>query len=83
MAFAQRVYAVMDAILESSCEHQVIVTHGFAVTFVLASWIRMPIESLGYVNFRAASGSITLLREDDYFHNRQVVSLGDTRHLAP
>ena len=83
MAFAQRVYSVMDAILESSCAHQVIVTHGFAVTFVLASWIRMPIESLGYVNFRAASGSITLLREDDYFHNRQVVSLGDTRHLAP
>ena len=83
MAFAQRVYAVTDAILERSCEHQVIVTHGFAVTFVLASWIRMPIESLGYVNFRAASGSITLLREDDYFHNRQVVSLGDMRHLAP
>ena len=83
MAFAQRVYAAMDAILESCCEHQVIVTHGFAVTFVLASWIRMPIDSVGYVNFRAASGSITVLREDHYFHNRQVVSLGDTRHLAP
>jgi probable phosphoglycerate mutase len=82
-AFAQRVYAAMDAILESCCEHTVIVTHGFAVTFVLASWIRMPIESLGYVNFRAAPGSITVLHEDDYFHNRQVVSLGDTRHLAP
>lgn len=83
MAFAQRVYAVMDAILESCCEHQVIVTHGFAVTFVVASWIRMPIESIGYVNFRTASGSIAVLREDDYFHNRQVVSLDDTRHLAP
>ena len=82
MAFAQRVYAAMDAILESSCEHQVIVTHGFAVTFVLASWIRMPIESVGYVNFRAGCASITVLREN-YFHNRQVVSLGDTRHLAP
>jgi 2,3-bisphosphoglycerate-dependent phosphoglycerate mutase len=81
MAFAQRVYAAMDAIPERCCEHQVIVTHGFAVTFVLASWIRMPIESVGYVNFRAASGSITVLREDDYFHNRQIVSLGDTRHL--
>lgn len=29
----------------------------------------------------APSGSITTLREDDLFHNRQVVSLGDTRHL--
>ena len=83
MAFARRVYAAMDAILESSCEHQVIVGHGYALTFVVASWIRMPIESLGYVSFRAASGSITVLREDDYFHNRQVVSLGDTRHLSP
>ena len=43
----------------------------------------MPIESLGYVSFQAVSGSITVLREDDYFHNRQIVSLGDTRHLAP
>lgn len=80
--FAQRVYAAMDTILASGCEHQVVVTHGFAVTFVLASWIRMPIESLGYVNFRAASGSITTLCEDDYPYNRQIVSLNDTRHLA-
>ena len=83
LAFAQRVYAAMDAILASRCEHQIVVTHGFALTFVLASWIRMPIESLGFVSFRAVSGSITVLREDDYFHNRQIVSLGDTRHLAP
>ena len=82
MALAKRLYAAMDTIVESSCEHQVIVTHGYAITFVVASWIRMPIESLGYVNFRAASGSITTLREDDYFHNRQLTSLGDTRHLA-
>ena len=80
-AFAHRVYAVMDAILESRSEYKVVVTHGFAVTFVLTSWIRMPIESLGYVSFGAASGSITELREDDYFHNRQIAILGDTRHL--
>ena len=73
MAFALRIYAVMDSILESSCEHQIIVTHGFALTFVVASWIKMPIESVGYVNFSAPSGSITVLREDDTFHNRQVV----------
>ena len=81
-AFAQRVYSVTDEVLKSGREYQVIVTHGFAVTFALASWIRMPIKSVGYVNFRAASGSITVLHEDDYFRNRQVVSLGDTRHLA-
>jgi len=79
--FAERIYSVMDAILQNPCEHQVIVTHNFAITFILASWIRMPIDSLGYVNFGVATGSITTLREDEYFHNRQVVSLGDTGHL--
>ena len=80
-AFARRVYAAMNEILRRPCEHQIIVTHGGALTFVVACWIGMPIESLGHVNFRAPSGSITTLYEDDYFHNRQVVSLGDTRHL--
>ncbi|WP_327575764.1 histidine phosphatase family protein [Streptomyces sp. NBC_00145] len=80
-AWAQRVYAAMDEILQSSCAHQVLVTHGGSLTFVVASWIKMPIESAGYASFRASSGSITTLHEDDFFHNRQVVSLGDTLHL--
>ena len=77
MAFAQRVYAAVDSILESACEHQIVVTHGFALTFVIASWIKMPVESAGYVDFRAPSGSITVLHEDDRFHNRAVASLGE------
>jgi 2,3-bisphosphoglycerate-dependent phosphoglycerate mutase len=79
--FAERVYAAMDDVLQRPCEHQIIATHGFALTFVVASWIKMPIDSLGYVNLRAPSGSITTLREDDFFHNRQVVSLGVTGHF--
>ncbi|CAL9492232.1 histidine phosphatase family protein [Streptomyces sp. enrichment culture] len=79
--WVQRIYAAMDEILQRPCEHQIIVTHGGSLTFVLASWIKMPIESADYASFRGASGSITTLREDDFFHNRQVVSLGDTRHL--
>ncbi|WP_405676610.1 histidine phosphatase family protein [Streptomyces sp. NBC_01511] len=79
--WARRVYAAMDAILRSPCEQQIIVTHGGSLTYVVASWIRMPIESAGYASFRAPSGSITTLREDDFFHNRQVAGLGDTRHL--
>jgi 2,3-bisphosphoglycerate-dependent phosphoglycerate mutase len=82
-AFATRVYAAMDDILRSPCEHQIISTHGFALTFVVAAWIKMPIASAGYVNLRAPSGSITTLHEDDFFHNRRVVSLGDVRHLEP
>ncbi|MEV0674687.1 histidine phosphatase family protein [Mycobacterium sp. NPDC050441] len=80
--FARRVYAAMEAITASSVSHQVIVTHGFALTFVIAAWIKMPIPSLGYVNFAAKAGGITTLYEDDRFHNRQVLGLSDTRHLG-
>ena len=72
----------MAAILARNCEHQIVVTHGFAITFVVASWVQMPVESTGYASFRAASGSITGLGEDDYFPNRQFVSLGDMGHLS-
>lgn len=81
-ACARRVYAAMDEILERPCERQIVVTHGGSLTFVVASWIGMPVESAGYASFRAPSGSVTTLREDDFFHNRQVVGLGDTRHLG-
>ncbi|MEO3795495.1 histidine phosphatase family protein [Nonomuraea sp. B10E15] len=80
-ALARRVYAAMDEIVRRPCEHQIIVTHGGSLTFVVASWIKMPIEAVGHVSFRAPSGSITTLREDDFYHNRTVY-LGDTRHLG-
>ncbi|MFE6023482.1 histidine phosphatase family protein [Streptomyces sp. NPDC056441] len=80
-ACAQRIYEAMDEILPSPCEHQIIGTHSGSLTCVVASWIKMPMESASYASFRAPSGSITTLREGDIFHNCQVVSLGDTRHL--
>jgi 2,3-bisphosphoglycerate-dependent phosphoglycerate mutase len=76
LAFARRIYAAMDTILESAYEHQVVVTHGFALTFVVAAWIGMPMESTGYVSLPVGSGSFTVLREDDRFHNRIVAGLG-------
>ncbi|MEV4347042.1 histidine phosphatase family protein [Actinoplanes sp. NPDC049596] len=81
-SLAERVYAAMDDILREPADHQVIVTHGFALTFVVAAWIKMPLESVGYVNFAASPAGITTLREDDRMHNRRVVALSDTRHLT-
>lgn len=78
---ARQICAALDDILQSRCEHQVVVSHGFAATFPVAAWIKMPVDSLGYVNFGVKSRSITTLKEDGYFHNRQVVSLGDRCHL--
>ncbi|RYX80230.1 histidine phosphatase family protein [bacterium] len=79
---AERVYRCIEAIIERPCETQIIVTHGFALTFVIAAWIKMPIEASGHVSFPARSGSITQLRQDDYWRNRAVVSLADATHLT-
>jgi probable phosphoglycerate mutase len=81
-AFAERIYAAMSSIESDPATHQVVVTHGFAVTFLVAAWIRMPLEATGYVNFRSTSGGLTLLGEDDFFHNRAVLSVNETTHLA-
>ena len=80
--FAERVYRAVDMIIARPCATQIIVTHGFALTFVIAAWIKMPIDSAGYVSFPARSGSITHLKEDDYWQNRAVVSLADVSHLT-
>lgn len=78
---ATRVYSAMDTIVERPSPTQIIVTHGFALTFVVAAWIKMPIESVGYVNFRVRSGSITHLRTDEFWGSRMVYRLGDASHL--
>ncbi|MGV0624912.1 histidine phosphatase family protein [Mycolicibacter minnesotensis] len=82
-AFATRVYSAMEEITARPTDRQVIITHGFTLTFVIAAWIQMPLASVGYANFRSQPGSITALRQDDFFHNRQVAVLAQTSHLQP
>lgn len=79
---AERVYRCVDTIISRPCPTQIIVTHGFALTFVITAWIKMPIDSVGYVSFPARSGSITHLRQDDYWQSRAVIDLADVAHLT-
>ncbi|KPL81256.1 histidine phosphatase family protein [Herpetosiphon geysericola] len=79
---ATRVYAAMDTIINSTMQQLVIVTHGFAASFVIAAWVGMPIEALGLVAFQLNSGSISWLTQSAPFNNRTLASLNDTRHLA-
>ena len=79
--FAERIYRATHAITARPCETQIIVTHGFALTFVIAAWIGMPIASAGVVSFPAKPGSITHLHQDDYRRNRAVLRLADVSHL--
>lgn len=81
--FATRIYRAMERILASPCPYQVVVTHGFALTFVIAAWIGMPLEVSGRIAVASTSGGITHLHEDDRFHNRTIVRLNDTAHLDP
>jgi probable phosphoglycerate mutase len=79
--FATRIYRAMERILASPCPHQVMVTHGFALTFVVAAWIEMPLEAASSIAVASTSGGITHLCQDDAFHNRAIVRLDDTAHL--
>ncbi len=67
-----RVYAALARVLAGEAEHHVVVTHGFALTYVVAGWIGMPLEATGHVSFRAPSGSLTVLEQEPPFHNRTV-----------
>ncbi|HEY3697496.1 histidine phosphatase family protein [Phenylobacterium sp.] len=77
-----RVYRAMDMIIESPCPTQIIVTHGYTLTFVVAAWVKMPVEAAGYINMRSSPGGITHLREDDEWFNRYVMSLNVMTHMA-
>ncbi|WP_433576494.1 histidine phosphatase family protein [Nocardia brasiliensis] len=79
--FGARVYAATNSILHHDSAYQIIVTHGGAITFILAAWANLPLDALAYARFQATPGSITELHEDPYFHNRQIRTLGSTTHL--
>ena len=50
----------------------ILVTHGFAATFVIAAFQQIDISSMGFVNYKLNPGSLTILDEDDLFKNRTV-----------
>ncbi|GCE44093.1 Fructose-2,6-bisphosphatase [Rhodococcus wratislaviensis] len=59
----------------------VVVTHGYAQTFVVTTWLQVPTDAVGFVSFATSPGAITHLRHDDYWRNRAVVAPADTSHL--
>jgi broad specificity phosphatase PhoE len=78
---ANRVFPCVNAIVDRPCATQIIVTHGFTLSLVIAAWMKIPIDAAGFVSFPAKSGSITHLRQDDFFRNRAVIRLADATHL--
>lgn len=72
----ERAYAAVARIERVDVEHRVIVTHGGTANWVIAAWMRIPAAACDYAAFRLPSGSVTVLEEDDRFHNRTLVTLG-------
>ena len=81
--WAARSYAALHRVLARGPEDAVVVTHGGTATYLIAAWIGLPLEAAGYVKFAVSPGGITHLREDDFFHDRQVAALNMVDHLAP
>lgn len=79
---ATRVGACVRELMADRDRDHVVVTHGYAQTFVVTTWLRLPVEAVGFAAFATSPGAITHLRHDDHWRNRTVVSLGDTAHLV-
>jgi probable phosphoglycerate mutase len=68
-----RIQSSVNKIVSRPDNNIIIVTHGFALTFVIMAWLRIPVESMDYCSFDARPGGVTLLHEDDFFESRFVM----------
>jgi probable phosphoglycerate mutase len=56
-------------------ECAVIVTHGFAASFLICALQRVPLESMAFISFRMSPGGVSELIEDDMFKNVTLTKL--------
>lgn len=80
--WVERAYAAVARLQAEPAEHRIVVTHAGTANWVIAAWMRIPVEACAYVSFRVSSGSVTVLEEDDRFHNRALTVLGSRSFLT-
>ncbi len=76
-----RIEKSIAKILNEMNQNAIVVTHGFALTFVIMSWLKIPVSNMAYCNFSSNPGGITLLQEGDVFENRNVKYINNIEHL--
>jgi len=76
-----RISKILERIIQDPTQNIIVVTHGFALSFLIMSWLKVPVDHMDYVNFKATPGGITFLQEDEFFRNRNVIYLNKTEHL--
>ncbi len=79
--WAARAYRALERVVEAGAEQTIIVTHGGTLTYLISAWIGLPLEHAGHAKFSSTPGGLTHLREDDFAHDRAVVTLNDCAHL--
>lgn len=67
----ERVTQFMEEVMQID-KKKLIVTHGFAASFLIAAFQKIEVTSQGYLNYGLRPGSIILLEIDDLFENRSV-----------
>lgn len=68
---AERVAEFVEEVMQND-RNKLIVTHGFAASFLIAAFQKIEVTSQGYLNYDLRPGSIILLEVDDLFANRTV-----------
>jgi probable phosphoglycerate mutase len=76
-----RIQSAVNRIVCRPEKNIIIVTHGYALTFVIMAWLRIPVENMDYCRFNARPGGVTLLYEDDLFENRFVMYINKQDYL--
>lgn len=76
-----RVKEAFDHALNKNEKDIVIVTHGFATTFLIMAWLGIPVDHMGLGNLPSKPACVSHLVEDDVFKNRGIQFLCYTGHL--
>lgn len=74
---ASRVVEFVSEVMNQTGD-ALIVTHGFSGSFVIAAFQCIEISSMGYIDYKLKSGSLSILESDDLFRNRSVKLLNYT-----
>jgi len=69
----KRARTFINRLLNKQDNTVIVITHGHFSTFLIMAWLKVPVENMDYGDFRVSSGGVTLLNEDDFLGNRNVV----------
>lgn len=77
-----RIQRSLNQIISKSAIYSIIITHGFALTFVIMAWFKVLVENMDLYHFQPYSGRVTLLKDDVVVGGRTVTFVNNIDYLA-